>query len=225
MRNILQSLFLLSPFSFNPALRSLPPPCKAQYKQVYLLLLLRSSVLLSPHMVFKLNYDFHITTDIFQLRFEPGNAPHATIKRTRDSATIYMPKGFSFEGTASLEWANKVLAEALRNNAQVILTQRLRAIATAHGIAFNRLSIKDVSTRWGSCSSLRNVNLSLWLLLLPSHLIDYVIAHELSHLKELNHSTAFWTEVDKLCGGPGTAKRLDKELTTLERTIMSQRIR
>ena len=193
--------------------------------------MLRLPFLLSPfsfflsNMVFKLNYDFHITTDLYHLHFEEGKEPHATIKRTPNSAIIYMPKGFSFEGTASLEWANKVLAEALRNNAQVILTQRLRSIATTHNIQFNRLTIKDVSTRWGSCSSLRNVNLSLWLLLLPSHLIDYVIAHELCHLKELNHSTAFWTEVDKLCGGPGTAKRLDKELTTLERTIMSQRIR
>jgi predicted metal-dependent hydrolase len=136
-----------------------------------------------------------------------------------------MPKGFRFEGAASLEWANKVLATALRNNAQVILTQRLRNIATTHNIQFNRLTIKDVSTRWGSCSSLRNVNLSLWLLLLPSHLIDYVIAHELCHLKELNHSPAFWAELDTLCGGTGSAKRLDKELATLEREIMKQRLK
>ena len=101
----------------------------------------------------------------------------------------------------------------------------LRDIATKHNLQFNRLTIKDVSTRWGSCSSLRNVNLSLWLLLLPSHLIDYVICHELCHLKELNHSPAFWAELDKLCGGTGTAKRLDKELSVLERTIMAQRIK
>lgn len=176
-------------------------------------------------MLFKLNYDYQISTDIFQLSFEPGNEPHATIKRTPESATIYMPRGFKFEGTASLEWANKVLAAAMRNNAQVILIKRVNEIAQTHGISFNRLTIKDISTRWGSCSSLRNVNLSLWLLLLPSHLIDYVICHELCHLKELNHSPAFWAELDTLCGGIGTAKRLDKELSTLERTIMAQRIR
>ena len=118
-------------------------------------------------MQFRLHYDFQITTDIFQLRFERGNEPHATIKRTTESATIYMPRGFLFEGPASMVWANKVMATAMRNNAQVILTKRLRTIADAHQIAFNRLTIKDVSTRWGSCSSLRNVNLSLWLLLLP----------------------------------------------------------
>ena len=176
-------------------------------------------------MQFRLHYDFQITTDIFQLRFERGNEPHATIKRTTESATIYMPRGFQFEGPASMVWANKVMVTAMRNNAQVILTKRLRTIADAHQIAFNRLTIKDVSTRWGSCSSLRNVNLSLWLLLLPSHLIDYVICHELCHLKELNHSPAFWAELDQLCGGKGTAKRLDKELGTLERTIMAQRIK
>ena len=190
---------------------------------------MRKPFLLFPfyflHMYFRLSYDYHISTDIFKLRFEPGSEPHATIKRTPESATIYMPRGFKFEGQASMEWANKVMAIAMRNNAQVILTKRLRDIATKHNLQFNRLTIKDVSTRWGSCSSLRNVNLSLWLLLLPSHLIDYVICHELCHLKELNHSPAFWAELDKLCGGTGTAKRLDKELSTLERTIMAQRIK
>ena len=190
---------------------------------------MRKPFLLFPfyflHMYFRLSYDYHISTDIFQLRFEPGSEPHATIKRTPESATIYMPRGFKFEGQASMEWANKVMATAMRNNAQVILTKRLRDIATKHNLQFNRLTIKDVSTRWGSCSSLRNVNLSLWLLLLPSHLIDYVICHELCHLKELNHSPAFWAELDKLCGGTGTAKRLDKELSVLERTIMAQRIK
>lgn len=176
-------------------------------------------------MIFKLSYDYRIATDLFNLRFEMGTAPHATIKRTPDSATIYMPLGFQFEGAASMEWANKVLAEAMRNSAQVILSKRVRDIAAAHNIQLNRLSIKNVSTRWGSCSSLRNVNLSLWLLLLPSHLIDYVICHELCHLKELNHSPAFWAELDTLCGGLGTAKRLDKELGTLERAIMAQRIK
>jgi predicted metal-dependent hydrolase len=188
----------------------------------------RSAVLttsLLQHMVFKLNYDFQISTDLYHLHFEEGREPHATIKRTPESAIVYMPKGFRFEGAASLEWANKVLATALRNNAQVILTQRLRNIATLHNIQFNRLTIKDVSTRWGSCSSLRNVNLSLWLLLLPSHLIDYVIAHELCHLKELNHRPAFWAELDTLCGGTGSGKRLDKELATLEREIMKQRLK
>ena len=82
--------------------------------------MLRLPFLLSPfsfllsNMVFKLNYDFHIATDLYHLHFEEGKEPHATIKRTPNSAIIYMPKGFSFEGTASLEWANKVLAEALR---------------------------------------------------------------------------------------------------------------
>ena len=118
-------------------------------------------------MIFKLSYDYRIETDLFTLRFEQGTAPHATIKRTPESATIYMPLGFQFEGAASMEWANKVLAEAMRNNAQVILSKRVRDIAAAHNIQLNRLSIKNVSTRWGSCSSLRNVNLSLWLLLLP----------------------------------------------------------
>lgn len=63
---------------------------------------------------------------------------------------------------------------------------------------FGRISIKNARTRWGSCSSKGNLNFSYRLSLLPPHLSDYVIIHELCHLREFNHSSRFWDLVAML---------------------------
>jgi predicted metal-dependent hydrolase len=60
---------------------------------------------------------------------------------------------------------------------------------------FNQVAIRDQSSRWGSCSSLKNLNFNWKLLYLPEELTDYVVVHELCHLKEQNHSKNFWTLV------------------------------
>jgi predicted metal-dependent hydrolase len=57
---------------------------------------------------------------------------------------------------------------------------------------YTKIKIKDKSTRWGSCSSKGNLNFSLYLVAFPMSVIDYVIIHELAHLKEFNHSKKFW---------------------------------
>jgi predicted metal-dependent hydrolase len=64
---------------------------------------------------------------------------------------------------------------------------------------YNRITIKDLKSRWGSCSQLRNLNFNFRLVLAPPAIVDYVIVHELCHLKELNHSKLFWLEVERFC--------------------------
>ena len=75
--------------------------------------------------------------------------------------------------------------------------------ATAHaarlGVSFGRLAIKDTRTRWGSCSSKGNLNFSWRLVMAPLEVLDYVVAHEVAHLREMNHSSRFWTHVETLC--------------------------
>ena len=71
--------------------------------------------------------------------------------------------------------------------------------------------VKNIKTRWGSCSSLNNINLNLHLMRLPDHLIDYVILHELAHTKEKNHGKSFWNLVDSLVMD---LKEMKKELKT-----------
>ena len=65
-------------------------------------------------------------------------------------------------------------------------------------VEVNIIKIKKLKIRWGSCSSKKNLNFNLSLIKTPTSIIDYVIAHEVSHLKEMNHSPAFWEVVESI---------------------------
>ncbi len=91
----------------------------------------------------------------------------------------------------------KVLYFAIRKFAEMYLASRVEHWAQVTGMSFNNLRVKDLKSKWGSCSSLRNINLNWQLVLLSEHLIDYVIVHELMHLHEMNHSPRFWNWVGK----------------------------
>ena len=74
---------------------------------------------------------------------------------------------------------------------------RLNELARQHGFTYNKVSIRNQRTRWGSCSGKRNISLNMKLVALPQELSDYVILHELVHTRIHNHSQKFWKELDK----------------------------
>jgi predicted metal-dependent hydrolase len=86
-----------------------------------------------------------------------------------------------------------------KEKARDIITARVQDCAQIMGLSYNRLSIRHTTTRWGSCSSKRNLNFSYKLIFLDSELMDYVIIHELAHLVEMNHSKRFWNIVGTYC--------------------------
>ena len=79
------------------------------------------------------------------------------------------------------------------------------------GTNLNKLYIKDTKSRWGSCSSDKNISLSWRLLFAPSSVSKYVIAHEVAHLKEMNHSKKFWNIVETICPEFKTNRKWLKE--------------
>lgn len=91
--------------------------------------------------------------------------------------------------------------EALRKQAKQQLSPRLQELAAARGLRFQKVSIRKSRTRWGSCSSKGTISLSLYLMLLPTYLQDYVMQHELTHLLEMNHSSRFWVLLNEVTGG------------------------
>lgn len=93
--------------------------------------------------------------------------------------------------------AHAASIRALRKEAERLLPDRLRTLAGKHGFTFAEVGIKQLKSRWGSCSSSQEITLNLFLMQLPWYLIDYVLLHELTHTKHMEHGPAFWRELEK----------------------------
>jgi predicted metal-dependent hydrolase len=91
----------------------------------------------------------------------------------------------------------KIIREALKQLAANYLQRELALWAEVSGLKVNRVSVKDHRSKWGSCSSMLNINLNWHLVLLPKSTAEYVIIHELMHLREMNHGPKFWAWVEK----------------------------
>jgi len=104
----------------------------------------------------------------------------------------------------------KGIMEAWRIEAGKHLPQRIKELASVHCFSFNRLTVRNNKTRWGSCSRDNNISLHIQLMRLPRHLTDYIILHELGHTVHKNHGKQYWQLLDKITGG--NAKKLDKEM-------------
>lgn len=101
--------------------------------------------------------------------------------------------------------------EALRAQAKRELPPRLAQLAAQHRFTYNKVFIKNNVSNWGSCSSLKNINLNLRLVTLPAELQDYVMLHELCHLKYLNHGPEFHALLESVCPGHRALARQMKE--------------
>lgn len=104
--------------------------------------------------------------------------------------------------------------EALRQRAKAMLPPRVEELAQRFGFRYGRVTVRATRSKWGSCTAENNLSLSLWLMTLPSHLIDYVIIHELCHTVHHNHSPRFHALLDRCLGG--REKALQKELRTCQ---------
>lgn len=85
-----------------------------------------------------------------------------------------------------------LLSTWLKKIAKPILQELIEQISSRTKLTYSKLTIRDQSTRWGSCTSKKNINLNYKLILLPLKLAEHIIIHELCHTKHLNHSSAFW---------------------------------
>lgn len=112
---------------------------------------------------------------------------------------IEAPAGFSAPNVVSQKALRDVLVEVLREEAKILLPQKLLYFSDQYGFHFHKVTIKHNSSNWGSCSRAGNINLNLNLIRLPEPLCDYVLLHELCHLKEPNHGPRFHALLERLC--------------------------
>lgn len=88
--------------------------------------------------------------------------------------------------------------EELGEQALKTIPERVRFYAEKIGVTYGKITIRNQRTRWGSCSSLGNLNFNCLLMLTPSEVLDSVVVHELCHRKEMNHSKKFYEEIYKV---------------------------
>ena len=89
----------------------------------------------------------------------------------------------------------------LRARAAIELPPQLRALAARHAIPVGRVSIRNQRSRWGSCSTNGHISLNFRLLLMPADVREYILIHELMHVRQANHSIRFWRLVEAACPG------------------------
>lgn len=107
---------------------------------------------------------------------------------------------FGIEKGTQDEYVSKMVSRLLAKHYKQIITDKLLAFNTEFGFGtINEVRLKNNSSNWGSCSSKNNINISVRLLLTPEYVLDYVLIHELCHLKHRNHSSQFWDLVEKCC--------------------------
>ena len=100
---------------------------------------------------------------------------------------------------------------ALAEEALKVIPERVEYFARVIGVTYGKITIRNQKTRWGSCSSKGNLNFNCLLMLAPPEVLDYVVVHELCHRKQMNHSKAFWSEVEKVLPDYKEARKWLKE--------------
>lgn len=121
----------------------------------------------------------------------PGNNVFTRVTQT----AVIVRSGLPLGSSAVQSKAELAAERALIQQAKHLLPQRLAELARKYGYSYNSVKIRKLTSRWGSCSSQKDISLSYFLIQLPWHLIDYVLIHELVHTRHLNHSPSFWNEM------------------------------
>lgn len=125
----------------------------------------------------------------------PGSKVGVT--RSKQHITVTLPSTKTLNDPIVVRDIRDASIAALRLEAKSYLPKRLQYLATQLGFSYAKVRFSHASSRWGSCSSTGTISLNIALMKLPFELIDYVLVHELAHTVEMNHSTEFWTLVEK----------------------------
>jgi predicted metal-dependent hydrolase len=132
------------------------------------------------------------------IKFQHTDIAHPKSYVRGNLITVSIPRADSFETSTVQNEAIKAATRAIKKEADEYLPHVLHQIAQKNGYRYNSVHVKNMRSRWGSCSSEKVINLSIWLMQLPDELIEYVCCHELTHLNHQHHQVAFWNELTEM---------------------------
>lgn len=129
----------------------------------------------------------------------PLRLPQREIDRFLEEKSAWIEKHLAMVESSNAAGEESPLdADDIRELAQEALAdipERVRKFAQIMDVTYGRITIRNQTTRWGSCSTSGNLNFNCLLMLAPEEIRDYVVVHELSHRRHMDHSAAFWAEV------------------------------
>ena len=154
--------------------------------------------------------NFSIEAECFRLKLETSPLKNVTVRMRDETVVIACPAHADFTTERVQTLVKNAVMRAMRKKAEEYLPPLVQYWSSLFDLPYNKVTISKARSRWGSCSSKRDISLSFYLMLLPAHLMDYVILHELAHTREMNHGPKFWELLNQLTDGKALALR--KEL-------------
>lgn len=154
--------------------------------------------------------NFSIEAECFRLKLETSPLKNFTVSMRDETVVIACPAHADFTTDRVQTLVKNAVMRAVRKKAEEYLPPLVQYWSSLFDLPYNKVTISKARSRWGSCSSKRDISLSFYLMLLPAHLMDYVILHELAHTREMNHGPKFWELLNQLTDGKALALR--KEL-------------
>jgi len=130
--------------------------------------------------------------EIYPIRLAPGERGGVWLDNESTKPTLRV--------SGQREHAPRRIEDWLKKQARQHVSRRVQAHAAALDVTPRRITVRDASSRWGSCSTSGAMSFSWRLILAPNFVLNYVAAHEVAHLREMNHSRRFWRLVDQLVG-------------------------
>lgn len=152
---------------------------------------------------------FRIQAPCFRLWLEQGQFTCFAVRAVEDEVKIICPRKVDFSLPKVQTLVKNAIVRALKTRAKAYLPPLLDALSERYQLPYKQVKITGSRGRWGSCSSTGSINLSCYLMLLPPHLMDYVLLHELAHTREMNHGPQFWELLDGMTEGKAHALRAE----------------
>lgn len=147
------------------------------------------------------NISMPYSTRTHSLWLNPYEGTRIRVKITDSEIVINYPMEQNYAEPTVQAAIKKGIEEAWRNEAQRTLPPMMKHLASLHKFTYRAVSIRNTISKWGSCSTRDDISLSLHLMRLPDHLIEYILLHELCHTVHKNHGPRFHALLDKVTGG------------------------
>ncbi len=143
----------------------------------------------------------------FQLKIIRTNRKDMAVSLSEGILRVECPEHIAMQSELIQRKLYEILKNVFRYEAKRFLPDRVALLARRYGFTYAGVKINSSRTHWGSCTPRKSLNLSLSLMQLPWHLIDYVILHELCHTREMNHGDRFWALMDRVTDNRSKALR------------------